>query len=246
MMQTLLDLISQRMTHFDASKRPYVVQSFAMSLDGKIATYTGDSKYISGDESRELVHHLRNLCDAILVGINTVRIDHPKLTTRLSNQQGKDAHRVILDSRGTIDINEPLIHQSSPAKTIICYLSMDGDKQNYLSSLGVILIQCREKKGHIDLVDALQQLHQWGIRSLLVEGGSDVHFSFLEAHLVDYMVITMAPIIIGGKTAKPAVGGQGFATLNEAVHLSHLENFMCGKDLIVHGEIFTTHIDPQP
>lgn len=236
-MQELLSKITQLKAIIRNQQLPYIIQSFAMSLDGKIATYTGDSKYISGAASQQLVHQLRNLSDGILVGINTVQIDHPKLTTRLTHQLGKDAHRIILDTHGKIAIDEPLILQKSSAKTIVCFAEMDENKHNELLNRGVVLLKCQTTNGHIDVIDACSKLYSLGIKTLLVEGGSDIHFSFLEAALIDYTVITVAPLLIGGKNAKTAVGGQGFPILKDAVKLTSMDTFMCGSDLIIHGPI---------
>lgn len=238
MNELLLHQLTQSITQFTNPTRPYIIQSLGMSLDGKIATYTGDSKYISGSQSRQFVHQLRNLCDGILVGIQTIQIDHPQLTTRLTSGSGRDAHRIILDSHLKIDIHESLLTQTSSAKTIILTTLHDHPKIAQLQSVGVSVLTCTSTaQGRIDLNDAMQQLRHWGIRSLLVEGGSTVHFSFLEAHLVDYACYTVSPLIIGGDTAKTAVGGQGFATLKDAIRFDHLDVFPVGNDYIFHGAI---------
>jgi diaminohydroxyphosphoribosylaminopyrimidine deaminase/5-amino-6-(5-phosphoribosylamino)uracil reductase len=227
------DIQTQRDT-----SRPFVIQSLGMSLDGTIATYTGDSKYISGTESRQWVHQLRHLCDGILVGIHTIEIDHPHLTTRLVSGRGKDAHRIILDSHLKISLDEPILHLSSTARTLILTTTTDSPKQALLEQLGAVVLVCQtNSQGRIDLTDALSQLRHWGIRSLLVEGGSTVHFAFLEAHLVDYAFYTLSPLIIGGDTAKTAGGGQGFATLQDAIRFTHLDVFPLGVDYVFHGRI---------
>ncbi len=218
--------------------RPFVIQSLGMSLDGKIATYTGDSKYISGVESRQWVHQLRHLCDGILVGINTIEIDHPQLTTRLQVRSGKDAHRIILDSHLKINLDEPILHLVSTARTLILTTQIQSPKQALLEQLGVVVLVCQQtENGRIDLAHALRQLRQLGIQSLLVEGGSTVHFAFLEAHVVDYAFYTLSPLIIGGERAKSAVGGQGFATLQDAIRFDHLDVFPLGADYVFHGRI---------
>ena len=223
-------------THTD-DRRPFVIQSLGMSLDGKIATHTGDSKYISGPESRQLVHELRNLVDGILVGIHTIQIDHPQLTTRLNHRQGRDAHRIILDSKLSISLDEPILQIASSAKTIIATTEYSS-KIPTLEQMGVIvLVIAKDAQGRVDLTDLMVKLHQWGIHSLLVEGGSTIHFSFLQAHLIDYSFFTLSPLIIGGDRAKSAVGGEGFATLREATRFTHLDILPLGVDYVFHGAI---------
>jgi len=238
MHEDILHHLQQLIDHSRDSSRPFVIQSLGMSLDGKIATYTGDSKYISGPESRQWVHHLRNLCDGILVGINTIEIDHPQLTTRLVEKTGRDAHRIILDSHLRISLDEPILSLKSPAKTLLLTTCSDSPKITQLRELGAVVLVCTmNSESRIDLHDALRQLKQWGINSLLVEGGSTVHFAFLEAGLIDYAFYTISPLIIGGDHAKTAVGGQGFATLKEAIRFEHLDVFPTGVDYVFYGHI---------
>ncbi|MDP2426011.1 MAG: RibD family protein [bacterium] len=215
---------------------PYIRLSFGMSLDGKIATYTGDSKYISGPESRQFVHRLRHNSDAILVGINTILIDHPSLTTRLTNQVGKDAHRIILDSTCRIDPYEPLLLQTSNARTIVVTkLNSHPQKISALRKQGILVLEIECTSSTLPLLEVLSQLYQMGIRSILVEGGSTVHFSFIRDHLFQELYATISPLIIGGEQAKGAVGGQGFQTLNESMKL-HIKSIKhVGKDYIIHA-----------
>ena len=141
--------------------RPFITLSFGMSLDGKIATRTGDSKYISSPATREFVHELRHLHQGILVGIRTVQLDHPLLTTRLASGKGKDAHRIILDSKFAIDVNEPILSLKSEAKTwIVTKANQDRNKINHLLSLGVVVLEDSTAGPHIDLPWLMQTLSQ--------------------------------------------------------------------------------------
>jgi diaminohydroxyphosphoribosylaminopyrimidine deaminase/5-amino-6-(5-phosphoribosylamino)uracil reductase len=213
--------------------RPYVTLSFGMSLDGKIATRTGDSKYISGQKSRTFVHQLRNSHDAILVGINTVMIDHPLLTTRLKGQS-KDPIKVVLDSDLKIDLNEPILSQLNHAKTIIfTRKSVDFDKVRKIMEQGHEVISLDTDKKPLDLKRVLQILKEKGIHSMLVEGGSTIHFSFIESGLFDRLFSTISPIIIGGVTAKSAVEGVGFETLKESCKLDFNKVIKRGSDYII-------------
>jgi diaminohydroxyphosphoribosylaminopyrimidine deaminase/5-amino-6-(5-phosphoribosylamino)uracil reductase len=205
-----------------------------MSLDGKIATKTGDSKYISGSSSRMFVHRLRHRHQAILVGINTILIDHPHLTTRLVGKQGKDAHRIILDSSLKISPDEPVITQSSTAKTIVVTRKdSDPDKKARLIEKGVSLIEIEDPSHPLNLHEMLKKVKVLGIDSILVEGGSTVHFSFIEAHLFQRLFASISPLIIGGDTAKSAVGGTGFSWLRDAMKLKFVKLHHAGNDLII-------------
>ena len=215
-------------------KKTYVFNSFGMSLDGKIATYTGDSKYISNPISRELVHQFRDYADAILVGINTILIDHPKLTTRLKNKQGKDAIRVILDSNLRIDLKEPILTLNSKAPTIVVTsIGVNPKKVMALKKLKVMVLEVKKINKQLDLNDMLSQLYKLGIKKLMVEGGSTVHFSFYKNKLTNYSFITVSPLIIGGEAAKTAVGGIGFPTLKDSLKLSELKVYNYGSDLVI-------------
>jgi diaminohydroxyphosphoribosylaminopyrimidine deaminase/5-amino-6-(5-phosphoribosylamino)uracil reductase len=215
-------------------KKLYIFNSFGMSLDGKIATYTGDSKYISNNLSRQMVHELRDYADGILVGINTIKIDHPSLTTRLSDRVGKDAHRVILDSKLSIDIDEPILKLASKAKTYIITLAGNSKgKIKQLTKLGTIIVQVKAKNKQIDLNDMAKKLYKMGFKKLLVEGGSSVHFSFYQEKLVQYSFVTISPLIIGGATAKTAVGGTGFAKLKDAIKLNTFQVYNYGSDIVL-------------
>lgn len=213
---------------------PFVTLSFAMSLDGKIATHTGNSKSISGPRSTAFVHRLRDRHDGILVGINTVIADHPRLTTRLPNGKGHDATRILLDSQLRIPLDEPLLRPASTAGTIIiCRTDADPERKAALERLGVTVIGIADPHSPEGLRAALIRLKEMGIRSILVEGGGTVHFSFIEQRLFDRIFVTIAPMVIGGDTAKPAVGGRGFPTIAEAARLRFVRRIHAGADLIL-------------
>jgi diaminohydroxyphosphoribosylaminopyrimidine deaminase / 5-amino-6-(5-phosphoribosylamino)uracil reductase len=213
---------------------PFVTLSFGMSLDGKIATYTGDSKYISGPETRQFVHELRDRHDAILVGIQTVNLDHPLLTTRLNDRQGKHAIRVILDSTLKIDPIEPLLSQPANTKTmVITKASAHPSKVKALQSHQVSVWLDPTPGAHIDLPWLLATLKANGIHSLLVEGGGTIHESFIKAGLFDVIFAQISPLLIGGKDAKTPVEGQGFATLKDATQVAFHNHFQSGRDIII-------------
>lgn len=225
-------------TYIKQSNLPYVSLSYAMSADGKIATKTGDSKYISGKESLAFVHELRNMHDAILVGINTVLLDNPSLTTRFISGKRKDPIRIVLDTNLRIPLTSQILHLTSDAKTIIVTSNQaDTTKIKQIETLGHQVIICKTKNGTLDLKDVLISLFNLQIKSILVEGGSLVHYSFIKENLVCSIYATIAPLIIGGTQAKGPVGGEGFATLQNSKKLSLVNSMLLGDDIVLHFTI---------
>jgi riboflavin-specific deaminase-like protein len=215
----------------NTTKTPWITLSYGMSLDGKIATYTGDSKYITGPLARQLVHQLRHTHDAILVGSQTVLMDHPLLTTRLDGIEAHQPIKVILDSSASIDLNEPLLNQG---KTIIvCKASANKEKIQALTDKGVTVLQDLSSNNGIDLTWLMGALWSQDIHSVLVEGGGTIHFSFIESGLFNRIYSQISPIIIGGKDAKTPVEGQGFDTLKNATHVAYLKHWTMGQDIII-------------
>lgn len=219
-------------TTVQAKRRPYVTLSFGMSLDGKIATYTGDSKYISGQVARVAVHKQRNRHQAILVGIQTVLADHPLLNARLLKHP-RHPIRVVLDSKLRIPETEPMLQGDQAAKTIVFTLATaDAAKVKRLRELGTTVLTT-SGTDKINLFEALSQLYERGIDSVLVEGGGTVHFAFLSEGLVDCVHAYVSPLLIGGETAKNAVAGQGFDTLAKSFRLSFQRIRRLGDDLLL-------------
>ena len=221
---------------FQSSKinRPWITLSFGMSLDGKIATYTGDSKYISGPLTRSFVHQLRHRHDGILVGIRTVEVDHPLLTTRLDDGDGKDANRIILDSHLRIELDEPVLQPKPKSKTFIATKANHGSRKiEALKKLGVTILLDPTTSENIDLTWLMAALKSHQIKSLLVEGGGTIHESFIKLDFFDCIYAQISPLLIGGKDAKTPVEGLGFATLKESSHVAFRNHFILGNDIIV-------------
>ncbi|WP_342669543.1 bifunctional diaminohydroxyphosphoribosylaminopyrimidine deaminase/5-amino-6-(5-phosphoribosylamino)uracil reductase RibD [Desulfovirgula thermocuniculi] len=219
------------------TRRPFVVLKAAMSLDGKIATRTGESRWITGPEARLAAHRLRDRYDAVLVGINTVLRDDPSLTTRLPGGEGRDPVRVVVDSLARIPLHARLLTQKSPAPTIVAVTERaPAEKLRRLEEAGaqVLVIPGGPR---VDLAALMEELGRREITSVLVEGGGEVHASFLEGRLADKVVWFIAPLIIGGRKAPGPVGGEGFAWLGEAVRLRDVSLARCGEDLCLEGYI---------
>ncbi|MBS4024615.1 MAG: bifunctional diaminohydroxyphosphoribosylaminopyrimidine deaminase/5-amino-6-(5-phosphoribosylamino)uracil reductase RibD [Clostridia bacterium] len=217
-------------------KRPYVTLKVAMTLDGKIATVFGDSKWITGELSRELVHQLRHQVDAIMVGINTVLVDNPRLTTRVKEGQGKDPIRVVIDSKLRLPLDCHLVTQESMAKTIVFTGSnRDSFKMKELVHRGVIVIETPECINGIDLGWVMDWLGKREISHVLLEGGSQINFSALKADLVDEFWWFIAPKLIGGKTAPTPIGGAGVELMANAYEMDQFLFERIGQDILIKG-----------
>lgn len=199
--------------------KPFVFIKAAMSLDGKIATKIGESQWISNEKSREYVHQLRSEYDAICVGVQTVILDNPRLTIRQNGDETSHI-RMVLDTRGRIPLDSTLLNDSFKHKTIIFTTELiSEDVEDEIKNKGVKLIKLKLKKNRIDLHDWLNQCEKLGIRSIFVEGGGEIIASMLKAEVVDKIAVAIAPIIIGGQSAKGFVAGEGVEHLSEAIQL---------------------------
>ena len=223
-----------------AAGRPVVTLSYAQSLDGSIAARRGFPLQISGTESKQLTHQLRAIHDAILVGIGTVLADDPHLTVR--HAQGKDPQPVILDSGLHFPAGAKLLRSRSP--WIATTGQADGNKARSLTAAGAVLLPVpADQTGWIHLPSLLARLYELGIESLMVEGGATVITSFLRQQLVDFAVLTIAPVFVGGLPAMQDIAGQN-AERSAASPLSYdsfpklqgLGIAQLGDDLIVWGK----------
>jgi len=221
-----------------STKLPFVVMKTAMSLDGKVATAGGESQWITGPESRAVVHRLRDRYDAILVGVGTVLADNPSLTTRLPGGGGKDPVRVVLDSRARTPADAQIITQPSQAPTIIVTTSAaPREKLRQLSDAGAQVMQLPADANGVCLPELLRRLGEQEITSLLVEGGAGVNGSFIEHGLVDKVFWFIAPKIIGGSSAPGPVGGAGITALAGALKLSDIALHRHGEDICIEGRV---------
>ncbi|HOB86869.1 MAG TPA: bifunctional diaminohydroxyphosphoribosylaminopyrimidine deaminase/5-amino-6-(5-phosphoribosylamino)uracil reductase RibD [Bacillota bacterium] len=215
---------------------PFVMVKAAMTLDGKIATRTGESRWITGEKARQFVHRLRDQVDAVIVGIETVLRDDPRLTTRLEGGGGKDAARVVVDSRGRLPLEARVINRSSPAPTILATTEQASpDKCALLKERGVEVLLLPEEKGRVDLKALLQALGKREMTSVLVEGGGTLNYAFLERDLVDKLFLFVAPIICGGREAPTPFSGEGVASLKESWSLKDVELKQFHQDLLIIG-----------
>ena len=207
--------------------RPFVSAKFAMSLDGKIATRTGESRWITGDEARAHGHRLRHIHDAILVGVNTVIADDPDLTTRLEGIQGRQPLRVVVDSQLRLRMSARVVGPNTLIATT---------RAGRMGAAEVVKFPAAAN-GQVALQPLLDELGARGILSLLVEGGSAVHASFISQGLVDKVYAYIAPRLIGGREAPGPLGGAGVERLAEAIPLRELDATRLGPDLLVTGYV---------
>ena len=217
-------------------KKPFVVLKAAMTLDGKIATATGQSKWITNETSRAYGYKLRDIYDGIMVGINTVIEDNPMLTARVDG--GKNPIRIVVDSSLRIDINANVVQDKS-AKTIVATTDKaDKDKILKLQAQDVdVIVVDKDENDKVDIEKLLDILGQQNICSILVEGGATLSGSFVAKKLVDKVYFFIAPKIIGGKEAKTPVAGTGILNLQEALALKDIQIEKLEEDILIIGRV---------
>lgn len=217
-------------------KKPFVVLKAAMTLDGKIATATGQSKWITNETSRAYGYKLRDIYDGIMVGINTVIEDNPMLTARVDG--GKNPIRIVVDSSLKIDINANVVQDKS-AKTIIATTDKaNKDKILKLQAQDVdVIVVDKDENDKVDIEKLLDILGQQNICSILVEGGATLSGSFVAKKLVDKVDFFIAPKIVGGKEAKTPVAGTGILNLQEALALKDIQIEKLEEDILIIGRV---------
>lgn len=216
-------------------KIPFVVMKIAMSLDGKICTASGHSKWISCDKSREEVHKLRGNLSAILVGVNTVIKDNPKLTCRIEG--GKNPIRIITDSTLRIPLESNVINDNQSRTIIVTTDRADYKKAEELKDRGIELLFTNSKENRVDLKDMIRKLGELKIDSILLEGGSQLNFSALNEGIVDKVQFYIAPKIIGGVNSKTPIEGLGIDKLSDCFKLKNMITSNIGEDVLIEGYI---------
>jgi len=232
--------INEAYIKFITTGIPFVTAKFAVSLDGKIATRKGDSRWISGREARKYVHCLRYTTDAIMAGVNTVLADDPHLTTRCSGGRGGTARkqplRVIVDGEGRTPLTARIFNE--PGKTLLALgkVAKPGEKAAFAQA-GAEILELPTAEVLVDLGKLLEALGRWEITSVLVEGGGILLGSLFDHGLVDKVIAFIAPIIIGGAEAKTAVVGKGVDKVAESFRLERVRVEKLGDDLMVSGYV---------
>jgi diaminohydroxyphosphoribosylaminopyrimidine deaminase/5-amino-6-(5-phosphoribosylamino)uracil reductase len=216
--------------------RPFVTLKVAASLDGKIATRTGESRWITGESARRRVHQLRNEMDAVLVGIGTVLRDNPLLTTRLGIAEQRDPIRVIVDNLARLPLRAQVVNRASTAPTLLAVSQMaPRTKLEALEREGIQVIVVESSPRRVSLERLMEALGKRGILSIMVEGGAEINASALREGIVDKVLVFLAPILIGGKSTPTAVGGDGIESLAQALRLREVRIERFEDDILIQG-----------
>ena len=231
--------INEAYNKFITTKMPFITAKFALSLDGKIATRTGDSRWISSEDSRKFAHYLRYMSDAVMVGVNTVIVDDPSLTTKCCGGRGgmavQQPLRVIIDGKGRTPLTSRLFAQ--PGKTLVAYSTIESEKADSYTRIGAELIAVPGKRGLVNIQALLQSLGKRDVTSILVEGGGTLLGSMFDDGQVDKVIAFIAPVIIGGSKTKTPVGGRGVDKIAEAMRLKRIKIERIGVDVMVTGYV---------
>lgn len=236
-------LLNERYLAWVTRGRPFVLVKIAMTLDGRIATAGGESRWITSDESRAHAHRLRAAYDAVMVGASTAVIDDPSLTARGAGgrrlARARQPARVVVDSRLRLSPGARLLsRRGGPAGSVIIYTtrSAPAARIRRFEKLGAQVVPVASGRGRrVDLAAALADLARGGVTSVMIEGGGELIWSALDARLVDKVALFVAPVLVGGREAVPAVGGEGAITLGQGIVVRDLSVRRVGSDLLIEG-----------
>jgi diaminohydroxyphosphoribosylaminopyrimidine deaminase/5-amino-6-(5-phosphoribosylamino)uracil reductase len=234
--------LNRAYAYWITTKRPYVTLKAGMTLDGKIAAASGESKWITGKQSREEVHQLRGQMDAVLVGIGTVLADDPALTARtgphLRTLASRQPLRVVVDSSLRIPLMAQILSRQKQAKTLVATTdSADALRTQALRKRGVEVLTLPTFRGKVSLPALMRKLGQRGVTALLLEGGGELHAAMLKAKLVQHVRLYVAPALLGGTDAKGVIGGKSPAHLASALRLRNVRTRSIGEDLVLEGDL---------
>ncbi|MGK0465896.1 MAG: diaminohydroxyphosphoribosylaminopyrimidine deaminase [Clostridium sp.] len=222
-------------------KKPFCIMKTAMTIDGKISTYTGDSKWISNEKSRSYVHELRQKVTGIMVGIGTVIADDPALTTRRQDKTSKNPIRIVIDSKARISLESKVLKCDDKTRTIIATTEFAHDnKIEAIKEMGAEVIVTKGKNGWVNLDELMRVLGDMGIDSILLEGGSTLNYSALQEGIVDKVITFISPKIFGGTALKTPVGGQGIEHVSDCFVLRDAEVTRFDEDIMI--EAYVTNI----
>jgi len=241
-------VINESYCKFITTGQPFVTAKFAMSLDGKIATRLGESRWISGLESRGFIHRMRSLSDAIMAGANTVIADDPRLTARCCSGRGgaltRQPLRIIIDGMCRTPLSARVF--TEPGRTLVVIgRNIENREKEAFERVGAELLELPSEGGMIDLRQLFKLLGERQISSIMVEGGSGLLGSLFDQRLVDRVMVFIAPIIIGGKSAMPAVGGKGVPRIADALKLENVTYETFGQDIMISGYPRSERCSPE-
>jgi diaminohydroxyphosphoribosylaminopyrimidine deaminase/5-amino-6-(5-phosphoribosylamino)uracil reductase len=220
-----------------AEGRPHVTLKWAMTLDGKIAAFDGRSRWITGERARVEAHRLRSESDAVAVGIGTALADDPALDVRLSTPWPREPLRVVVDSRARLPVEARLIRAGQPSRVVVAVTDRAPvDRIARLEDQGVQILRAKSDGDRVDVADLAARLFALDVTAMLVEGGGELHASFVHARLVDRVAVFIAPKLIGGAAAPTSVAGHGLA-LPDALHLESSTARPLGPDWLIEGDV---------
>ena len=231
------DSINYVFFHYITKKMPYVIMKYAMTMERKIAAYTGDSRWVTGEEARQLVHRDRSRYTGIMVGSQTVLNDNPMLTCRIPG--GRNPIRIICDTRLRTPVDSDIVNSADEIRTIIATGGCAVSRYAGYEKKGCEMITVNEKDGHIDIKELMKTLADMKIDSILLEGGGTLNWAALNAGIVNKVQAYIAPKIIGGRDALSPVGGKGKERMSDAVKLKDSIIKKIGNDYMIESEVIT-------
>ena len=229
------DALNPVFFHYITTGRPYVVMKYAMTLDGKIATRTGASQWITGEMARQHVHQLRGRYSAIMAGIGTVLADDPLLNCRIDG--GHQPVRIIVDSHLRIPMESQLVQTAKDHRTVLVCSDTVPEKEHVLHNFGVEVLRIPGQDGRVDLRALMEYLGREQIDSVLIEGGGQIHEAALRAGIVNHVCAYVAPKLFGGDRAKTPVEGVGVSLPSEGATLNNLQISRLGEDLLLEYDV---------
>ena len=231
--------INEHFIKYITTGRPWVILKSAVSLDGKIATRTGDSKWITGSKARAYAHRLRSRVDAILVGAETVRMDDPQLTVRPKKKGMRNPVRIIVSGKGSISTSAKIFNNAHKERVIyVANANLPLIRKKKLQKIGVEVLLVKYRKKKVDLPLLMDALGKMKITSIMIEGGSEISGNALKEKLIDKLIYFLAPKIIGGKNAPGPVGGQGISRIEDFIEVKEISIEKLGNDFVIEGNIY--------
>ena len=221
--------------HYIQTGKPYVVLKYAMTLDGKMAAYTGASQWITGEEARRHVHTQRNRFRSILVGVDTVLADDPQLTCRIPG--GRTPLRIVCDTHLRTPLTAQVVATARQVPTCLATCVTQHQLLAPYVEKGCQILSLPSAQGHVSLPALLERLGEMEVDSVLLEGGAALHWSAVQAGIVNKVQAYLAPKILGGQGAKSPVGGQGFPHPDQALRLAPPTLTRLGEDILLESEV---------
>ena len=229
------DRLNEVFFHYIQTKRPFVVLKYAMTLDGKIAAYTGASQWITGEAARNHVQQQRHRYRGIMVGVGTVLADNPRLTCRIPG--GRSPIRILCDTHLRTPMNANVVTTARETPTILATCCTDPERQRPYEEAGCQVLCVEEQDGHVNLPQLMERLGEMQLDSILLEGGGTLNWAALESGIVQKVQAYIAPKLLGGRTAKTPVEGVGVPTPDQAFLLRNSRITQLGEDFLIESEV---------